>query len=390
MKTYYNANLVLPEGIAFGSLTVEQGVITRVCPGGAAPETGGIDLQENYLAPGFIDTHIHGGGGCDFNDGTPQAFVTAALTHLRHGITTLCPTLVAADVFEIERAFAAFRQAQAQLDGQINLLGLHLEGPYLCMEQKGAIDAAFIRAPKAQEYLPLIEKANGAIVRWTFAPELADAQAFLRALLQAGILPSIGHSNAEYETVREAFAAGCPLITHLYCAMSTIVRRGGFRYPGVIESAFCIDGIQSEIIADGCHLPAQMLRMLWRVLGAERLLLTCDAIRCAGTNVRESVIGSNENGQRIIIEDAVAKLPDRTAFAGSIATADRLIRTMYHDAGVPLHDSVTMYTLTPARLLGIDGETGSLAPGKRAELVCFNEAVQIKGVLAPQYRSGIF
>ena len=211
--------------------------------------------------------------------------------------------------------------------------------------------------------------------------ELDGASRFADRLVQEGILPSIGHSNAEYEQVRDAFSHGVTHTTHLYSAMSTIVRRGGFRHSGVLESAFCIPEMTVELIADGCHLPVELLEMVCRVKGAERVALTCDSMRCAGQNVRESILGSLENGQKVVIEDDVAKLMDRSAFAGSIATDDRLIRVMYHKAGVPLCDAVRMMTQTPADIIGLGGRKGSLAAGKDADLVCFDEDIAIAGVM---------
>ena len=188
-------------------------------------------------------------------------------------------------------------------------------------------------------------------------------------------------ANAEYAQVLDAFRRGVTHTTHLYSAMSTIIRRGGFRHAGVLESAFCIPEMTVEIIADGCHLPVELLEMVYRLKGVDRVALTSDSMRCAGQDVRESILGSLENGQRVIIEDGVAKLPDRSAFAGSIATDDRLIRMMYHQAGVPLYDAVRMMTETPASIIGLDDCKGTLEVGKDADLVCFDEDVRISGVM---------
>lgn len=395
MKYYYHAQLVLPDQVISGGLLEENNKIAAVIPGDKLrpedlPEAQCIDLGGNFLAPGFVETHVHGGGLCDFTDGTPQAFETAVRTHLRFGATTICPTLVAAGKEEIVKAIEAFRLAKQNLGNEVTLPGLHLEGPYLSANQKGALDERYIRDPDPAEYRQLVEQADGLIRRWTFAPERKGALEFAEYLLRNHILPSIGHSDAEYSHVQEAFQRGCRLITHLYSATSNMVRRGGFRFPGITESAFCIEGMYAEIIADGCHLPPEILRMVWRLLGPEHVILTCDAIRCAGTDVTESIIGSLENGMPIIIEDEVAKLPDRSAFAGSVATAQRLVRVMHQKANVPLEDCVRMYTLTPAQLIEVDHCKGSLEIGKDADFVCFDSNVQVQGVSTAGYRSGIF
>lgn len=392
-RLFYNARLVLPHAVVPGALLLQDGKIAAVLTGeagaAAAREPGATDLLGNFLAPGFVETHVHGGGGADFNDATPEAFLTAASTHLAHGVTTLYPTLVAAEHGEICRAIDAFKAARQQAGSTLNLAGLHLEGPYLNPAQKGAIDAQYIRTPQREEVFALLQRGDGLIARWTFAPELPGALTLIDDLLAAGVLPSMGHSDAEYSQVKAAYERGAHMVTHLYSAMSTIVRREGFRFSGLLESAFCLEGMQVEIIADGCHLPPELLRMVWRLLGPDRVSLTSDAIRCAGVACRESVIGSLQNGQRIIIEDDVAKLPDRSAFAGSIATGERLVRVMHQSAGVPLHDCVRMHTLTPARLMGIDGRKGSLLPGKDGDLCCFDEQINILGVRLSSTGSGI-
>ncbi|MDO4982986.1 MAG: N-acetylglucosamine-6-phosphate deacetylase [Eubacteriales bacterium] len=385
MRTHlYNARLVLPNGIRNGSLVISDGKIESVSF--SENVSGEFDVKTdcggNYIAPGFIEIHTHGAGGADFMDGTLEAFEAALTTHLYHGTTTILPTAVAASNEEIKRSIDAFRLAKEKLEGKVpHMLGLHMEGPYLCARQCGAIDPKYIRDPKSEEYEMLLEYGKGAISRWTLAVERDGAEAFARRLRENGILPSVGHSDAEYSQVKRAFDAGVTHVTHLYSATSTIVRRGGFRFPGVTESAFIIPDMTVELIADGCHLPPELINMVYRLKGADRTVLTCDSMRCAGQDVTESVLGSRENGQRVIIEDDVAKMPDRTAFAGSIALDDRLIRTAVFKADIPLADAVRMITLTPAEILGIDNYTGSLEAGKDADIVMFDENINILGVM---------
>lgn len=385
LTLFCHANLVLRDRIQYGFAIVEDAHILQIGAGDgwpALPYSRTLDLGGRYLSPGFVELHSHGAGGSDFMDGTPEAFATACRTHLLHGTTTLLPTTLAATREEILRSIDSFRAAREALAGKsLHLHGLHMEGPYLSKAQCGAIDPAYIRPPQPEEYEYFLSYGRGAIARWTLAVELDGAARFAERLLEEGILPSVGHSNATYAQVLDAFRHGVTHTTHLYSAMSTIVRRGGFRFSGVLESAFCIPEMPVEIIADGCHLPAELLEMVYRVKGADRVALTCDSMRCAGQDVQESVLGSLENGQRVIIEDDVAKLPDRSAFAGSIATDDRLIRVMYRSAGVPLYDAVRMMTETPASIIGIAGSKGSLAAGKDADLVCFDENIDISGVM---------
>jgi len=378
-----NANVIYPDSIMKGCVTVENDIITAVDSG--IPDVNRddivLDLQERYLSPGFVEIHSHGAGGCDFMDGTAEAVITAAKTHLRHGTTTILPTTLAAGREEIMASIDAFRAARRMIQGGPELPGLHMEGPYLNVEQKGAIDEKYIRNPNKEEYKELILYGESAICRWTLAPELPGAEEFIKCLIKHGIIPSMGHSNAEYKQVLAAYHNGITHITHLYSGMGGMVRKGGFRYPGLIESAFCIDDLTVEVIADGCHLPIEILQMVYRLKGAEKTVLTCDSMRCAGQEVKESILGSLKSGRRVIIEDQVAKLPDRTAFAGSIATDDRLVRVMYHEAGIPLADCVRMMTLTPAKVVGMADRIGSIVPGKAANLICFDEQIHISAVM---------
>lgn len=381
----HNANLILKDSIRYGYVVVEDDRIQRIGFGKEAPAlpyAASFDLKGKYLSPGFVELHSHGAGGADFMDGTPEAFVTACAAHLRHGTTTILPTTLAATKGEILRSIDSFRQAKKMLAGRsLHLQGLHMEGPYLNKDQCGAIDPRYIRSPDPLEYEEFLDYGKGAIARWTVAVELGGMDKFTARLIQDGILPSVGHSNAEFSQVKAAFDGGVTHVTHLYSAMSTIVRRSGFRHSGVLESAFCLPDMTVEIIADGCHLPVELLEMVYRIKGADKVALTCDSMRCAGQQVTESILGSLKNGQKVLIEDGVAKLMDRSAFAGSIATDDRLVRTMYHKAGVPLYDAVRMMTLTPASIIGLGAHRGSIEVGKAADLVCFDEDIEVSGVM---------
>jgi N-acetylglucosamine-6-phosphate deacetylase len=255
-----------------------------------------------------------------------------------------------------------------------------MEGPYLSIKQKGAIDEKYIRNPDPAEYRALVELADGAIARWTVAPELDGAMEMGDYLTAHHILPSIGHSDAEYAQVVDAFHHGFTHVTHLYSGMSTIVRKHGFRFLGVTESAYALEDLTVEIIADGCHLPPELLRMVYRMKGPDKVCLVCDSMRCAGTDATETELGSRNSGRRVIVEDGVAKLPDRSAFAGSVATDDRLVRVMHDKAGVPLYDCINMMCLTPAKIMGLDGKKGSLEAGKDADLVLFDDGIDVKTV----------
>lgn len=371
----------MKDHIFSGALEMNDGKISAVH---AAPCISTTDLvtdaQGRYLSPGFVDIHTHGAGGADFMDGTPQSFVTAAKMQLAHGATSIVPTTLTSTTEELFRSIDCFRKAKRTIRGGPTLLGLHLEGPYFCEEQKGAQDARYLRNPSPAEYLSILDYANGEILRWSAAPERPGVLPFARELCKRGVYPSIGHSNAQHEQVCAAYDSGFRHVTHLYSSMSTITRKNGFRCLGVVESAYILDGLKVEVIADGCHLPPALLTMIYKIKGPEKICLVTDSMRAAGLSDGPSILGSLENGQAVLVEDGVAKMPDRSGFAGSVATCDRLVRVMYHQASISLCDCVTMMTDTPARSVGFGGKKGSLAPGADADVVLFDENIQISGV----------
>jgi len=216
------------------------------------------------------------------------------------------------------------------------------------------------------------------ISRWSAAPELKGALEFGRYLRSKGVLVALAHTDAIYEEVANAFDIGYTLATHLYSGMSGVTRRNAYRYAGVIESAYIIDEMDVEIIADGIHLPPPLLKLVYKIKGSGRTALITDAMRAAGMPEGESVLGSIQNGLKVIVENGVAKLPDRSSFAGSVATADRCIRTMIQMAGIPLHEAVQMMTATPARILGLTHKKGSLTKGLDADLVLFDDNITIE------------
>jgi N-acetylglucosamine-6-phosphate deacetylase len=256
-------------------------------------------------------------------------------------------------------------------------IGLHLEGPYFAQSQRGAQDPRYIRNPDPGEYKEVLERSTS-IKRWSAAPELDGAITFGRYVTSKGVLAAVAHTDAVYEEVLEAFQNGYTLATHLYSAMSGVTRRNAFRYAGVIESAYLLDEMDVEIIADGVHLPAPLLKLVYKIKGANRTALITDAMRAAAMPEGESMLGSLKNGLKVIVEDGVAKLPDRTAFAGSVATADRLVRTVIKFADVPLMDAVQMMSGTPARIMKVSDKKGSLAIGKDADILIFDENINVK------------
>jgi N-acetylglucosamine-6-phosphate deacetylase len=375
----YNGRIITPYRIIpNGTILITGDIITAIAEGDASFDDAiEIDAKENYVSPGFIDIHVHGGGGYDFMDEKEEAFLKIAQTHAKHGTTAMLPTTLTSEKEGLLHTLELYEQANKKNTSGAQFIGMHLEGPYFALNQRGAQDPKYIRDPDPAEYKEILQHSSS-IKRWSAAPELKGAIEFGRYITSKGVLAAVAHTDAIYEEVLDAFENGYTLATHLYSAMSGVTRRNAFRYAGVIESAYLLDEMDVEIIADGVHLPAPLLKLVYKIKGADRTALITDAMRAAGMPEGESVLGNLKTGLKVIVEDGVAKLPDRTSFAGSVATADRLVRTMINLADVPLIEAVRMITKTPARIMKIDDKKGSLAEGKDADILIFDEDINIK------------
>lgn len=375
----HNGRVITPfRVIPRGTVLVNEGRIIEVSEQDIeAPDAVEIDAGGNFVTPGFIDIHVHGGGGHDFMDGSEEAFLKIAETHARYGTTSMVPTTLTSEKEELLHTLELYEQANARNQAGAQFLGIHLEGPYFAMSQRGAQDPRYIREPDPAEYKDIIAH-SASIKRWSAAPELKGAIAFGQYLRSKGILAAVAHTDAIYEEVLEAFENGYSLATHLYSCMTGVTRRNAYRYAGVVEAAYLIDEMDVEIIADGIHLPPPLLKLVCKIKGPGKTALITDAMRAAGMPPGESILGSLHDGLKVIVEDDVAKLPDRSAFAGSVATADRLVRNMINLAGVPVADAVRMITSTPAAIMGVADRKGSLMKGKDADIVIFDDHITIQ------------
>lgn len=383
MLTIINAQVIRPNTIIDnGWVSIIDGYIVAIGDCKTLPKEwlqgAIIDAQGLYLSPGFVDIHVHGGGGADFMDNELEAYLTIAETHAKFGTTAMFPTTLTSEAELLWETFSVYEQSLSVNQYGAKFYGLHLEGPYFAMNQRGAQDPRFIRNPDRLEYLSILNKYGHLIARWSAAPELPGALEFGDHICDAGIVLALGHTDAVYEDVVRGVAHGYRLATHLYSGMSGMTRKNAFRYAGAIESCLLLEEIDVEIIADGIHLPEPFLKLICKNKRKDQIALITDAMRGAGTSDRESILGSKQNGTPVIIEDGVAKLPDLTSFAGSIATADRLIRTMVDIAEIPLIDAVQMLTLNPARIMKVDRQIGSIEKGKQADLVLFDEKIAVQ------------
>ena len=386
MQLFTNVKLIVEDRIIESGYLVEDQGIIQALGEQPVPEiwekhaNSVIDGQNLYLSPGFVDIHTHGSGGFDYMDGTAQAFEQAAKAHLRFGATTILPTTLASTDAHLYKTLDIFRQVSKLTDGMPHLPGLHLEGPYFSTREKGAMEKRHLRLPDERHYMPVVEYAGGLIRRWSLAPELDGSLEMADRLVKQGIHLSAAHTSATYEQMSEAFDHGINHLTHFYSAMSTITRDKGFRVLGVVESGYLIDGLTLEVIADGMHLPPALLRLVYQAKKHDQICACTDSMRAAGLAEGPSILGPLEGGTPVIVEDGIAKMPDRTCFAGSVATCDRMVRVLMRDVGLSLWEAVRASSLLPATFMGLGDETGSLTVGKQADLVIFDEGIDVKRV----------
>ena len=363
-------NIILRNGIIPGYVYFENGKITAVTDT-ELPFDKETDAGENYVSPGLIDLHTHGAGGYDFSEST-EAVIAAANKHLTHGTTSLLPTVSAAPIESMTEAVEFIKEGMISKKTLPNILGAHLEGPYFNPEYCGAQNTEFITPPKRPDYLPLLEKYGDVIARVSYAPEFDKDNEFLSELCSRGILASAGHTGAKYSDMDRAITGGLSLVTHLYSCTSTVTREQGFRHLGVIETALLRDDIYAEIITDGRHLPYELIRLIIKAKGSDRVALITDSLFVAAT---DNITSGSCMGVPFIIEDGVCKLSDRSAFAGSICTADRCIREAHFGANIPLYEAVKMMSAVPAEILGI--KKGRLEKDYDADIIIFDKDISI-------------
>jgi len=378
-KIIYNGKIITPLGIIDkGYVLIQNKTIADVGEGTieVSEDTLAIDAGGKFVSPGFIDIHVHGGGGHDFMDASVEAFLKIAETHVKYGTTALNPTTLTSEIKDLFFTLDLYKEANRLNTKGAQFLGVHLEGPYFAISQRGAQDPRYIRNPDPKEYQAVLDYSDD-IVRWSAAPELPGAIEFGRYVKSKGKVLALAHTDAIYEEALTGFNNGYTLATHFYSAMSGVTRRNAYRYAGVVEAGYLIDEMDVEIIADGVHLPAPLLKLVYKIKGPDRIALITDAMRAAGMPEGESVLGNLQTGLKVIVEGGVAKLPDLSAFAGSVATTDRLVRTMINEAEIPLQDAIKMISQTPARIMGIADKKGSLEKGKDADIVIFDEQINV-------------
>lgn len=360
------------DGLFDGYLYVENGKIVELSREEKSCRES-YDFTGKYVSPGFIDMHTHGAGGYAFMNSTVEDVIAGCQYHLKFGTTCILPTISAGAFPTMEQAVINIRKAMEGGKAP-TILGAHLEGPYFSLKQCGAQNTDYITPPVKADYERLLAEQGAIVKRWSYAPENDPTGEFCKYITDRGVIASAGHTDAIYDDMKTAIANGCNLVTHLYSCTSTITRDHGFRRLGVIETAYLEDDLYVEIIADGRHLPAELLKLILKNKPNDKIALITDSLEIAGTDIKEGVM----SGTEFIVEDGVCKLKDRSAFAGSVATADVLIRTMVKEAGCSVPAAVKMLTKVPAEILKVN--KGELTCGKDGDIVVFDDDVTVEAV----------
>lgn len=347
--------------VAVGSGVPVPHPVERVC-----------QFPGHTLAAGFVDAHSHGGGGFDVADGADAALAAAA-SHRLHGTTSLMASLVTAGIADLERRVAALAEVVAAGD----LLGIHLEGPWLSPAHRGAHDPALLRPPLAADVDRLLAAGGGAVAMVTLAPELPGGLAAVDRLRDAGVVAAVGHTDASFETTQAALERGARVGTHLFNAMRPVHHRE----PGPVTALLAYTrrdpGCFVELIADGVHLHPVIVAGVARAVPPERVVLVTDAMAAAGAADGDYLLGS----LRVQVRDRVARLADGGAIAGSTLTLDRAVRFAVQSAGMPVAQAIRAATCYPAAMLR-RSDIGDLAPGCRADLVVLGADLSVAQVMA--------
>ncbi|MDB5306857.1 MAG: N-acetylglucosamine-6-phosphate deacetylase [Gemmataceae bacterium] len=380
---FTNATLVFPDRLHRGSLLVEDKRVSAIGNPNPGPAAA-VDLEGMYLAPGFVDLHVHGGDGADFMDGTAEAFRTVCRCHARHGTTSLTPTSTVARTDRYTRFLDLCGELHGDVPGGARVVGSHFYGPYFARPARGCHPDQDFLTPDADNAGRFFHLAGRMPFVVTVAPEIPNAEWLVRTYADRGVRFNAGHSFATFPQMEAAVGWGVRHVDHLFCAMSDRARlRQSQTYPmraGVMEATLYFDQLTTEVIADGKHLTAELLRVAYKFKGPDRLALVTDSMRAVDLPDGEYWFGPDGAGERVRKMDGVGVTPDGTALASGVMGMDHGVRTMHQLAGVPLPEAVRMASLTPARILGIDRDTGSLEVGKRADLVVLDSDLNVKQV----------
>lgn len=364
-----NCNIIYLDKIEKGSVLIENGKIKEINPSNVN-DTEVIDAEGLYLSPGFIDVHIHGAGGCDTMDGTVESINTIAKTIVEHGTTSFTPTTMTVAAEDIRKSMKVIKKLKEEGTEGANVLGAHLEGPFISPKAIGAQNPNFLLAPSVKNYNKIVGDYGDAVVSITMAPEVEGAKELIKYLSDNGVTVSMGHTKATYDEAIEGIKCGACHSTHLYNAMTPFTHRE----PGVVGATFDTD-ITTETISDGIHISYPALRTAYKQKGTDKVLLVSDAMEACGMPDGQYSLG----GQDVIVKNGAARLLDGT-LAGSVLTLDKAVKNIYSNSNYPLNEVVRMATYNGAKHCHVEDHKGLIKEGYDADLILFNEDIEIQKV----------
>ncbi len=374
-----NAEVVFEDKIRNACILTDNGKIIDITDRFEASDNDEvIDAQGLYLSSGFCDIHVHGGGNFSAMSTNPNDIIGMAEAHLKHGTTSIVPTTLASPISQLSEVILSIKEASKKSQNA-NILGVHLEGPYISPKYKGAQSIDNILSPleyPPDEMLSLWDK----ILIMGAAPEENGCLELGDKLKKRGVVPSIAHSAASYDIAEKAVEHGYSDVTHIYNACTSCFKEGIFRVAGVVEAGLTLDELSTQVIGDLRHLPKGLLKLIYKCKGIEKMYLITDGLEFSASDIKENTVYTQENGISVIYEDGAMKLSDRSALAGSVATLKDCVRNMYKEVKIPLHEAVRMATLTPLTVIGKDNTKGKIKKGYDADFILFDDDINIKSV----------
>ena len=364
-----NCNIIYLDKIEQGSILVQDGKIKEINP----LTYNNDDILNGdglYISPGFIDVHIHGAGGFDTMDGTIEAINNIAKTIVKHGTTSFTPTTMTVSIEAINKSMEAIKELKETGTEGAHVLGAHLEGPFINPEAIGAQNPDYLLSPTIFAYNEMVKGCEDAVVSITLAPEVHGSKELIKFLSEKGIVCSIGHTKATYEEAIEAIELGVCHSTHLYNAMTPF----NHKKPGVVGAIFDSD-ITTETISDGIHISYPSLRIAYKQKSTDNVLLITDAMMACSMPDGEYSLG----GQNVTVTDGAARLKNG-ALAGSVLTLDKAVNNVYKNSNLPLHEIIKMASYNGARHCKVDGHKGQIKEGYDADLILFDDNINIKKV----------
>ncbi|MCH5198612.1 MAG: amidohydrolase family protein [Oscillospiraceae bacterium] len=377
MKLFVNAKIIFENEIKSACVLTDKDKIIKVAEHIDAPNAKRIDCGGLYLSPGFADIHVHGGGGFSAMSENEDEIIKMCRAHAIRGTTSIVPTTLASPVNRLQKAIKTISLAKEKC-AYANILGVHLEGPFLSPKKSGAQSPENIIVPNEKNISELLDFSKNVLMIGA-APEIDGGMLVGREAAKRNIVASVAHSDASFETAEEALKNGYSDITHIFSACSAMHKEGIFRQVGVAEAGLALDGYTAQFIGDLKHLPAGAVKLIYKCKGANKGYLISDGLEFSASDIKQGETVTQENGMKAVFEDGVMLLEDKSCLAGSASSLNLMVKNMLL-CGIPLTEAVKMASLTPLTVLGFDKNKGKIKEGYDADIILFDNEINVKKV----------